>query len=187
MGTVGTPTRVITVEREPKLLQGYRVRSLSLQWFRYTRAVSLPGSVIPNLRARWRGNSVHITGTIRSTLPYDLRGVQLMVGENAVPLGDLPAGGTLRVDRTVWLGAVAPRPTRRIMVFPHGSHTPTEYAPLSLQSVVQQWNRRWGTKPPSILLMAQAKQPVLAPELSDAFRSEAETTYLITVPLRGAP
>jgi hypothetical protein len=189
MGMVGAPTRVITIEREPKLMQGYRVRSLSLQWFRYTRPVSLPGTVVPNLRARWRGNEVHITGTIRNTLPYDLRGVQLMVGENAVPLGDLPAGGTLRVERTVWLGVVAPRPARP-MVFPpgfRGSFTPTEYVPLSLQSITQQWSRRWGTKPPSILLMAQAKQPVLAPELSDAFRSEAETTYLITVPLRGDP
>ncbi len=188
-GMVGTPTRVSTIEREPKLVQGYRVRSLSLQWFRYTHAVSLPGTVVTNLRARRRGNSLHITGTIHSTLPYDLRSVQLIVGGNAIPLGNLPAGGTLRVDKVVSLFLTPRRPPYSRPAHPPGLHyvPPEEFLTPSIHSIAQQWSRRWGTTPPSILLMAKADQPVLAPELNDAFRSDAETTYLITVPLRGTP
>lgn len=184
---MGTPTRVSTIEREPKLVQGYRVRSLSLQWFRYTRPVSLPGTVVPKLRAQWRGNSVHITGTIHSTLPYNLRSVQLTLGEDAVLLGDLPAGGTLRVDETLAF-TPAPRRPPRPRGYPPGHYVPPEeFITPSVQSLARQWSQRWGTQPPSLLLMAKADQPVLAPELSDAFQSNAEITYLITVPLRGTP
>jgi len=64
---------------------------------------------------------------------------------------------------------------------------PEEFITPSVQSLARQWSQRWGTQPPSLLLMAKADQPVLAPELSDAFQSNAEITYLITVPLRGTP
>jgi hypothetical protein len=178
---MGTPTRVSTIEREPKLVQGYRVRSLSLQWFRYTRPVSLSGTVVPNLRARWRGNSVHITGTLHSTLPYDLRSVQLMLGEDAVLLGDLPARGVLRVDATLWFRPAPRRPVRP-QVYPPGYYVPPEeFITPSVQSLAQQWSRRWGTQPPSMLLVAKANEPVMAPELRDTFQSKAEITYLITV------
>ncbi|GBC91690.1 hypothetical protein HRbin15_00145 [bacterium HR15] len=180
-GAVGTPTRVSTVESEPKRVQGYRVRSLSLQWFRYTRPVQLQGTVESTLRLRREGATWRIAGTIRNTLPYDLRSVRLMVGETTLPLGNLPSGGTLKVDRRVPVG-LRPAPRARPQS-PPGYYFPGEFMSPTLTGIAQQWSRRLGHVPVAALLTAEAEQPVLAPEMSNAFQHSARTTYLVAMPL----
>lgn len=182
---MGGPTRVSTVESEPKRVQGYRVRSLSLQWFRYTRSVQLPGTVESTLRLRRDGAMWRITGAIRNTLPYKLRSVQLMLGGYQFPLGNLPSGGTLKVDRRIPMLHSSARPQPRS--YPPGYYWPGEVMSPSLEGIAQQLTRRWGNVPASVLLIAEADQPLLAPEMDSAFQHTAQTTYLVALPLRGEP
>ncbi|MEN3002262.1 MAG: hypothetical protein ABDI19_10545 [Armatimonadota bacterium] len=182
-GAMGAPMRVSTVESEPKRVQGYRVRSLSLQWFRYTRPVALQGTVESTLRLRREGALWRITGTIRSTLPYELRSVKLIVGNTQFLLGKLPPGGTLKVDQTI----PALSPSNYPQFSYRSGRWSGEWMMPSLDGIAQQWLRRWGNVPASVLLVGEADQPVLAPEMDSAFQQTAQTTHLITLPLRGEP
>ncbi len=182
---VGAPTRVSTVEIEPKRVEGYRVRSLSLQWFRYTRPVQLTGSVQSSLRVRRESGMLHLIGTIQNRLPYDLQRVELLIGGQSLPLGNLKAGGTLKVDQWVEPPGMPSRPRRR-NVYPPGYPYPPEEPMLpALPEIARQLRAHWGGQLPCVLLTARANQPVLAPELGSAFESAAEVTYLVALPLRG--
>ncbi len=183
---VGAPTRVRTVEVEPKQVQGYRVRSLSLQWFRYTRPVQLQGTVESTLRLRREGTMWRIIGTIHNRLPYDLRSVQLMVGDSKFSLGKLPSGGSRKVNE--WLTLTRPSRRRQPPSYPPGYYVyPDEMMAPSISSIAQQLSRRWGEVPVSALLVGEADQPVLTPEMEGAFQHTARTTHIVALPLRGEP
>jgi len=189
LSQMGTPSRVSTLETEPKQVQGYRVRSLSLQWFRYTRPVTLQGTVETTLRVKQEGAMWRLTGTIRNHLPYTLRSVQLMVGNFQLPLDNLPPGGTSKIDKRIaWTNfqASEPSPAHPPGVYPM-DYWRGESMNATMIRFAQQLTLRWGEVPASALLTAEADQPVLAPEMGSAFQHTAQCHYLITIPLRGEP
>jgi hypothetical protein len=175
--TGGMRVELSTIEGEPKRVEDYRVRSLSLQWFRYTRTVSLQGTIEANLRLRRQGTMLEITGTLRNKLPYDLRNVTLREGGQTLVFEKLPSGREQKVSWKLSLYDVLgyePEPA-------------SEMGPLSFEQVVYHLSHPWRAEPSFVLLTALADQPVLAPELERSPEYSAQVSYLVPIPLRGEP
>ncbi|MCS7208904.1 MAG: hypothetical protein NZ874_04955 [Fimbriimonadales bacterium] len=169
-------TVVRTVQGEPTRMEGYRVSSLSFQWFRYTRAVSLQGRVEGVLRLEQQGGQAFLSGTLRNRLPYDLTELRILTPVGEVALGDLKARGTLSIGR---------KPLRPLQVsafrqFFGWWETPS----LSPDALVSFLLHRREFKGGAILV-ARAAEPVLTPEIDQAAERAARVTYLISFPLEG--
>lgn len=165
---------VRTVEREPKRVEGYRVTNLSFQWFRYTRRVQLQGHVEGQLRVEMRGGQARLSGVLRNRLPYDLKNVRLLTPFGMAILDDLPA------RRSVTLSDETLTNLPSSLGMPNaGWWQPTALSPVNLASLLLTRREFKGTG----LLLAEASEPVLTPEVRDAAEHAAQVTYLISLPL----
>ncbi|MCS7190182.1 MAG: hypothetical protein NZ843_01120 [Fimbriimonadales bacterium] len=165
---------VRTVEREPKRVAGYRVTNLSFQWFRYTRRVQLRGQVEGLLRVEVRGRQARLSGVLRNRLPYDLKNVRLLTPFGMVALGDLPA----RQSVTLSDETLTDLP-RSLEISNAGWWQPIMLSPDDLASLLLRRREFKGNG----LLLAEASEPVLTPEIRDAAEHTAQVTYLVSLPL----
>lgn len=203
MVEVGTPSRdfrggsdilsvVATLEGEPKIIQNYRVRNLSFQWFRYTRYIDLGGQVVAKLRIKHDGRFWRLDGHIENRLPFALKWVNLRIGDNTIALGDLES----RAKKTIRQKVPIPRPflnlqseNPQIVVYPWGT-SEYEIENLSLEGVFAKAQAMWYQRLPDVpiaYLIANASEPVLSPELESATRSQARNTICVCIPVEKAP
>lgn len=174
-GTDQTPL-VRTVQGEPTRVEGYRVSNLSFQWFRYTRTVQLRGQVDGVLRIERRGRELHLRGELRNQLPYDLNAVRILTPFGEAAMGNLPA------RRSKTISGIALRPLR---VNPFAStHSWWQMPALSPDALASFLLQRREFKGCAVLI-AQASEPVMPPEVNDAAEKAAEVNYLISFPLEG--
>ncbi|MER3559195.1 MAG: hypothetical protein C4336_06925 [Armatimonadota bacterium] len=176
----GTPERTFrsaelvsvlsTLEGDPKMVQDYRVRNLSFQWFRYTRYVDLGGHIEAQIRLKHDKRNWLVEGRIRNRLRFPLKQAVLRLGDEALLVGDLAPGAS----RTVRQRVRVPEPP---------AHSIPD--PFSLEGVFVQTQYAWFrqvSKTPVIYLTAEASEPVLAPDMRDQTRRTARNTLWVTIP-----
>ncbi|MCS7272527.1 MAG: hypothetical protein NZ550_00070 [Fimbriimonadales bacterium] len=172
------PARVRTVEGDPMRLEGYRVTSLSFQWFRYTRAVQLKGRIEGRVQVRIASGQIRLSGAIRNTLLYDFKNVQLWTPYGSVELGTLKRGRAYTfVDRT-------PTPLPAIPQTPRGSWW--QVPVFGPEAIIKELLDSRDFKGVGFVI-AQASEPALPPELREAAETDAHVTYYISLPLEKAP
>lgn len=193
----GTPERTFwsaelvrmlsTLEGDPKIVQDYRVRNLSFQWFRYTRYVDLGGHIEAQLRLQRNKRSWLVKGRIRNRFRFPLKQVVLRVGDEALLVGDLAPGAS----RTVSQRVRAPKPPATSISDPFfsmwgsGSFDRSDYVG-GLEEVFVQTQYAWFrrvSKAPVIYLTAESSEPVLAPDMRDQTRRTARNTLWVPIPV----
>ncbi|MCX7925943.1 MAG: hypothetical protein N2554_09055 [Fimbriimonadales bacterium] len=174
-GAAQVPT-VRTVEGDRKRVDNYRVSNLSFQWFRYTRTVRLEGQVEGVLRLDRRNRQTRLTGVLRNRLPYELTNVHILTPFGKVQVENLPARGSVR------LSGQSLEPTR--MGLPNYSSNWWEMPPMSPDALANFMLQRREFKGNAVLV-AQASEPVMPPEVDAASEQAAQVTYLISFPLEG--
>lgn len=176
-----------TLEGDPKVVEGYRVRNLSFQWFRYTRYVELGGHLEAQLSLKPMGRRWQLEGTIRNRFPFPLRQVEVRLGDNILYIHDLQPGERRTLRETLLQRrpsrAVRPRELDPWMVRRAGSDV------ASFNDIVDLAQQEWvQTLPdtPVAYLTAETAEPVLAPSLRDAAQSKARNTLWVSIPVEVA-
>lgn len=169
---------VRTVQGEPTRVEGYRVSNLSFQWFRYTRTVQLRGQVEGMLRIERRGGQTRLSGVLHNRLPYELKNVRILTPFGKAEIGNLPA----RRSETLSGVALHPLTTSPSGYYGGGWWETPAMPPDALASFLLQRREFKGCA----VLTAEAPEPVMPPEVSDAAEKAADVIYLISFPLEGA-
>lgn len=183
---------VATLEGEPKIIQNYRVRNLSFQWFRYTRYIDLGGQVVAQLRIKRDGRFWRLDGHIENRLPFALKWVNLRIGDSTIALGDLEPRAKKTIRQKVPLSHFFFNPQSenpQIVVYPWGT-SEYEIENLNLEGVFAKAQAMWYQRlldVPIAYLTASASEPVLSPELESATRSQARNTICVCIPLERVP
>ncbi|MFN3689555.1 MAG: hypothetical protein ACK4UU_01365, partial [Fimbriimonadales bacterium] len=171
-GAGATQTPVVrTVEGDPKRMEGYRVSNLSFQWFRYTRQVQLKGVVEGTLTVDRRGSQLRLSGVLHNRLPYDLKHAQVLTPFGKVRVGDLPKRGSKRLSGK----SLEPLTSVQPIYSSWGWRSAPPMSPEALaSSLLQNHKTAW-----SAILIAQASEPVLPPEVDATTEQAAQVVYLI--------
>lgn len=183
-----------TVEGDPILVPGYRVRNLSFYWFRYARVLELPGSLQGELKLVREGNSYRLRGHLQNGLPYPLKEVQLLylqAGKNEIARlnsttrlikNSVEPGESCSVNLA---GLQLTRSDRQ--QHPRGRPVPPFY-PQSVRGdpIIAGMARRSSDSAFALLKM-KAEEPNLVPSLEVGGRSRQAAVYYCTVPLRMEP
>ncbi|GIV12133.1 MAG: hypothetical protein KatS3mg021_0415 [Fimbriimonadales bacterium] len=172
-----------TLEGDPKIVQDYRVRNLSFQWFRYTRYVELGGHLEAQLRLKPVGRRWQLEGTIRNRFPFPLRQVELHVGDRILYIHDLEPGEGHFVRETVFQ-KVPPQVARPREVDPWMLRAYSDVA--SFNDIISLAREEWVQSLHEVsvaYLTAETSEPVLAPSLRDAAQSKARNTLWISIPV----
>jgi hypothetical protein len=174
-GSVQGSPQLSTIEGSPILVEDYRVRNLSFQWFRYTRFIELPAVIDGSLKATRTAGGVHVEGTIINRLPYPLKSATLLTPDGGRKIEDFEPGQTRKVQIFV----------QNLQLMNDRTGMNNEFYRDPLDPILQYGvkTRNWRDAR-FIILKANAEEPNVTPALDVSGSIKQDVTYYCVLPVQ---